>query len=67
MIAVVIVCYFFVIGNTDPVRAERFQDGMMRSREKMQRKLDEEARLFAEKQEEVRTTSIPYIIIHFGL
>ena len=39
--------------NFDPDKAERYQDGMMRSREKMQRELEEKARLHQEAEEEV--------------
>ena len=40
--------------NFDPVKAERFQDGVLRSREKMQRELDDKAREHQEVVEEVR-------------
>ena len=39
--------------NFDPVKAERFQDGVLRSREKMQRELEEKAREHQEVVEEV--------------
>ena len=39
--------------NFDPVKAERFQDGVLKSREKMQRELDEKAKEHQEVVEEV--------------
>ena len=39
--------------NFDPVKAEQFQDGMMKSREKMQRELEERAREHQETVEQV--------------
>lgn len=39
--------------NFDPVKAERYQDGMLRAREKMQRELEEKARQHQEVKEEV--------------
>ena len=39
--------------NFDPAKAERFQDGVLRSREKMQRELDEKAREHQEVVEQV--------------
>lgn len=40
--------------NFDPVKAEHYQDAMLRSREKMQRELEEKAREHQAKVEEVR-------------
>ena len=39
--------------NFDPVKAEQFQDSMLKSREKMQRELDEKAREHQEIVEQV--------------
>ena len=39
--------------NIDPVKAERYQDDMMRAREKMQQKLNEDAVKYQIKKEEV--------------
>jgi F0F1-type ATP synthase membrane subunit b/b' len=39
--------------NFDPVKAEKFQDGILKSREKMQRELDEKAKEYQEVVEQV--------------
>ena len=44
--------------NFDPVKAERYQDGMIKAREKMQRDLEEKAREYQEEKEEARECSI---------
>lgn len=46
----------FEEANFDPDKAERYQDGMLRAREKMQRELEEKARQHQELMEEVSTT-----------
>jgi len=40
--------------NFDPVKAEHFQDGMMRAREKMQQELDRTAQEHQAEEEQVR-------------
>ena len=42
--------------NFDPVKAEQYQDAMLKSREKMQRELDEKAREHQEVVEQVQCT-----------
>ena len=39
--------------NFDPDKAERYQDGMLKAREKMQKELEEKARLYQETEDEV--------------
>lgn len=39
--------------NFDPIKAERYQDSMLRSRERMQRELEEKAQQYQEVKEEV--------------
>ena len=52
----------FILISVDPVKAERFQDEMMRSRERMQHRLDIETQSYMSKQEEVCTyiDHVPY-------
>ena len=48
--------------NFDPVKAEQFQDAMIRAREKMQRELEEKALEHQTVTEEVSTSSTTYDI-----
>ena len=43
--------------NFDPVKAERFQDAMLKSRERMQRELDEKAKEHQDVVEQVSSAS----------
>lgn len=39
--------------NFDPVKAEKYQDGMLLARERMQRELDSKSQKFQEEQDQV--------------
>lgn len=47
--------------NFDPVKAEKFQEGMLRSRERMQKELDEKAHEYQEMNDKVSNCHRAYI------
>ena len=50
------------IGHSDPVKAERYEDGILRARERMQRLQDEKASEHEEKVEEVHLECVRCVL-----